>query len=94
MCGQDTGRLKLADFGVSQMVQGNSDDSDLISKSAGTPAFMAPGKPSCSRVLSRACLSLVLSRPLSGACLRPPTWLLVSLVLRVLARALAYYIAF
>jgi len=34
------GRLKLADFGVSQHL--GDDGDDLISKSAGTPAFMAP----------------------------------------------------
>jgi len=40
----------LADFGVSQMV---NNDADLISKSAGTPAFMAPGPlPSPSSALN------------------------------------------
>eukprot|EP00281_Chroomonas_sp_CCMP1168_P034563 CAMPEP_0206255336 /NCGR_PEP_ID=MMETSP0047_2-20121206/24190_1 /ASSEMBLY_ACC=CAM_ASM_000192 /TAXON_ID=195065 /ORGANISM="Chroomonas mesostigmatica_cf, Strain CCMP1168" /LENGTH=438 /DNA_ID=CAMNT_0053681723 /DNA_START=118 /DNA_END=1434 /DNA_ORIENTATION=+ len=34
-----TGMLKIADFGVSQVLE---TDDDLISKSAGTPAFMAP----------------------------------------------------
>lgn len=38
---KETGRLKLADFGVSQFVNAES-EGDLISKSAGTPAFMAP----------------------------------------------------
>eukprot|EP00287_Rhodomonas_sp_CCMP768_P019270 CAMPEP_0202818798 /NCGR_PEP_ID=MMETSP1389-20130828/8611_1 /ASSEMBLY_ACC=CAM_ASM_000865 /TAXON_ID=302021 /ORGANISM="Rhodomonas sp., Strain CCMP768" /LENGTH=386 /DNA_ID=CAMNT_0049491223 /DNA_START=104 /DNA_END=1264 /DNA_ORIENTATION=+ len=36
------GRLKLADFGVSQHFGGDDDEADVISKSAGTPAFMAP----------------------------------------------------
>jgi len=40
---KETGRLKLADFGVSQHLESDDgDDGDMITKSAGTPAFMAP----------------------------------------------------